>query len=48
MEFDWLTIFVALGLAFAAWKIIKGLVKFAVIAGILGGGAYIYSQGYLA
>jgi hypothetical protein len=45
MEFDWLTIIIALGLAFAAWKIIKGLAKFAVIAAILGGGFYAYSQG---
>jgi len=48
MEFDWITIAIALGLAILAWKIIKGVVKFAVIAVILGGAAYVYSQGYLA
>jgi hypothetical protein len=47
MEFDWLTIVVALGLAFVAWKVIKGLVKFAVIAAILLGAGYIYSSGML-
>jgi len=42
MEFDWLTIVMALGLAFVAWKIIKGVIKFAAVAAILGGGAYLY------
>ena len=48
MEFDWLTIVIALGLAALAWKVIKGLVKFAVIAAILGGGLYLYSSGTLS
>ena len=47
MEFDWLTIFIALGLAAIAWKVIKGMIKFGVIAAVLIGGGYIYSQGGL-
>ncbi|MXO90350.1 hypothetical protein [Pontixanthobacter aquaemixtae] len=48
MGFDWVTLAIALGLAFVAWKVIKGMVKFAAIAAILCGGLYIYSQGYLS
>ncbi len=48
MGFDWLTLIVALGLAFVAWKIIKGIVKFAAIALIIGGAGYLYSTGALA
>ncbi len=48
MELDWITLAIALGLAVLAWKVIKGMIKFAVIAGVLGGGAYIYSQGLLS
>ncbi len=48
MEFDWITILIALGLAALAWKVIKGMIKFGVIAAILVGGAYFYSQGTLS
>ncbi|MEO9462928.1 MAG: hypothetical protein ABJ242_09345 [Marinomonas sp.] len=47
MEFDWITIVIALGLAFVAWKVIKGMLKFGAIAVILAGGFYFYSQGGL-
>lgn len=47
MGFDWLTILIALGLAFAAWKIIKGMIKFGVIAVIIVGAGYLYLQGGL-
>ena len=48
MEFDWITIVIALGLAAIAWKVIKGMLKFGAIAAILAGGFYFYSQGGLA
>lgn len=48
MEFDWITIAVAIVLAIVAWKVIKGLIKFAAIAVILGGAAFVYTQGYVA
>lgn len=38
----------ALCLAFIAYKLLAGLVKFAVIIAILGGAYFLYSQGYFA
>ena len=45
---SWVTILVALGLAFVAWKVLVGMVKFAAIAVILLGGLYFLSQGGFA
>ena len=41
----WATILIALGLAFVAWKILAGMVKFAAIAGIVVLGGYVLMQG---
>ena len=48
MGFDWLTIIAVIVLAFIAFKVLKGLIKFAVILAIIGGGYYAYSQGFFA
>ena len=45
---SWVAILVALGLAFVAWKVLVGLVKFAAIAVILLGGLFFLSQGGFA
>ena len=42
---SWITILIALVLAFVAYKVIKGMVKFAVIAVIVVGAGYLYLQG---
>ena len=45
---SWVTIIIALALAFVAWKVLVGLVKFAAIALILLVGVYVLSQGGFA
>lgn len=40
-------IIIALGLAFVAYKVLAGLVKFAVIAAIIAAAGFAYSQGLL-
>jgi hypothetical protein len=42
------TIIIAFLLAFIAYKILAGMVKFAAIAAIIVAGGFAYSQGYLA
>ncbi|MFZ1741734.1 MAG: hypothetical protein WAT93_02710 [Pontixanthobacter sp.] len=41
------TIVIALVLAFIAYKVLAGMVKFAVIAAIIVAAGYAYSQGML-
>lgn len=45
---DIVTILVALVLAFLAWKLVTGMVKFGLIAVILVAALYFVSQGSLA
>lgn len=42
------TLLIALVLAFVAWKLLVGLVKFGVVALIAAGALYFLSQGGLA
>ena len=41
------SIIIALVLAFIAYKVLAGMVKFAVIAAIIVAAGYAYTQGYL-
>ncbi len=43
---DIVTILVALGLIFIAWKVLSGLVKFGLIALVLVGAFYFLSGGF--
>lgn len=45
---DIVTILVALVLAFLAWKLVTGMIKFGLIAVILVAALYFVSQGSLA
>jgi hypothetical protein len=42
------TVIIALVLAFIAYKVLAGMVKFAAIAAIIAAGGFAYSQGYFA
>ena len=45
---DIVTIIVALVLAVVAWKVLTGIIKVGAIVLIVGGAAFLYTQGYLA
>ena len=45
---DWMTIIVALVAIAIVWKIIKGMVKFAVIAAILFAAYFLFTNGSLS
>ncbi|MEO1488798.1 MAG: hypothetical protein AAFR88_05090 [Pseudomonadota bacterium] len=45
---SWVSLLLALGLAFIAYKVLMGVLRVAVIIGLLGLGYYAYSSGVLA